>query len=155
MNIKPDAWGRSLWSSLYYIAMGYPDNPTPEEKQAASNLILSLKHLIPCTSCRFNFEKELAQYPFEAQLNNSQDFTNYINTLHNSVAKRLGKHEHTVQEMMDAYINNGIQKSSTSSGCSYWHVVWIVLLVALVSIVCTWAVTRKVMGDQRIMFASQ
>ncbi len=154
MNIKPDAWGRSLWSSLYYIAMGYPNHPSPEEKDAAMQFLLTLKHLIPCTSCRENFEKELIHYPPNAHLDNSKDFTAYINTLHNSVARRLEKPQHTVQEVIDDYMHNGMKHTASSHGCSYWHLVWIISLVALVSVVCTWAVTRKCQ-KQRIIFSSQ
>lgn len=157
VNLKPAVWGNYAWSFLYSVALGYPNNPTPQDKSSAVTMLHSLKNLLPCTSCRVNYENELKTHPPEDQLNCAAEFVNYVNTLQNSVSRRLGQRERTVEEAISTVYNNSsaakLAVSSTNASTSlsnngkvcpsqYWHLVWIVLLVGLVTSVCTWAITR-------------
>lgn len=89
VNISPRIWGKRQWQSLHYIAFGYPEQPTDEQKQAASNLLYSLQYLLPCEKCRNHYAAYIAEHP--PQVNSRTEFAQYINTLHNSVNARLGK----------------------------------------------------------------
>ena len=31
-SIKPNIWGPHGWKFLHYVSLGYPENPTPEDK---------------------------------------------------------------------------------------------------------------------------
>lgn len=161
VNIKPEIWGDPSWSFLYSIALGYPNNPTDEEKQAGLDAIYSLRYLLPCTSCRTNFIKELKKYPPEKAMKDSNSFLQYINTLDNSVSVRLGKNPISLEDAITRLKNRSKNRVSTTSGADgntiivpppppkvcpsqYWHLVWIILLTAVVTAVCTWAVTKSV-----------
>jgi hypothetical protein len=63
MNIDPNIWGPHLWKSLHYITLGYPDNPDELTKNNTKNLFMSLKYVLPCAKCRFNYSQHLEKYP--------------------------------------------------------------------------------------------
>lgn len=51
--IKPCLWGGQLWDSLHYMTLGYPvENPSPEIRDSARELMWSLQWLLPCVLCR-------------------------------------------------------------------------------------------------------
>jgi len=54
-NLLPTVWGPKGWFFLDSIALGYPENPSDDEKLAAKNMINSLQHLLPCYGCRVHF----------------------------------------------------------------------------------------------------
>ena len=89
VNISPKIWGPKTWKSIHYMAFAYPEQPTDEQKQAASNLLYSLQYLLPCEKCRNHYAAYIAQNP--PQVNSRAEFTQYINTLHNHVNGTLGK----------------------------------------------------------------
>ena len=45
-NLNPNIWGPHAWFFLESIAIGYPDNPTKEEKIKAKNFFLLLESLL-------------------------------------------------------------------------------------------------------------
>ena len=134
--------------------MGYPNNPTTDEKDAAASMLRSLLHLLPCSSCRVNYAKELQMYPPEQYLECAEEFVKYINILQNSVASRLDKKQHNIEEAVSEVYQQAIKNNHQEAGrgsksgkvCpnQYWHLIWIVLLVMMVTAVSTWAVTQAV-----------
>lgn len=106
VNLKPSFWGPSAWKFLYTVALGYPSDPTPQEKQAAANLLESLHFLLPCANCRQNVSRELENAPYNDALRNQENFTNYVYMIESSVARRLGKSDFpTLQERLQQIYN--------------------------------------------------
>ena len=53
LGISPNRWGRTFWNTLHYVSLGYPEtNPSPEVREAAYSMLVSLQYLLPCKSCR-------------------------------------------------------------------------------------------------------
>ena len=66
--MDPKIWGPSVWSSLIYIVAELPViNISPEQITALTNLINSLKELLPCPNCRLNFTEFLTQHSVPTQ----------------------------------------------------------------------------------------
>jgi len=70
-NIKPIYWGNKLWLTIYSFIAVYPNNPTQEQIKSIMTFFETLKHLLPCSSCRTSFTKF-----------SSEDDTNIKNVLH-------------------------------------------------------------------------
>ena len=77
----------SIWFFLGLLGRGIPLNPTEERKQHLHEFLLSLGHILPCGSCRDNFDKNLvaAGYDPKVHLRSRQAFSRFINHFHNVV----------------------------------------------------------------------
>lgn len=146
-NLKPQVWGFYAWMFLYSVALGYPNNPTEDEKMAAKNTIQSLRYLLPCHACREHFSKELSTRSLDDALKCSESFVNFLCNLENSVNERIGGPIRTCEESLVRLFNASEKKQKVArmravSSKQYWHLIWIIILVALVSVICTWAIMR-------------
>lgn len=61
-NIDPKLWGKSGWIFLHSITLGYPINPTEEDKNNYKLFFNSLGFVLPCSICRNNFVNSLDKY---------------------------------------------------------------------------------------------
>ena len=59
----PDIWGPHGWRFLHYITLGYPNNPSQEDKNTYRNFINSFKEIIPCGLCKNHFKQNLLKNP--------------------------------------------------------------------------------------------
>ena len=112
-NLTPTIWGPKTWFFLESAAIGYPENPSDDEKLAATNLLKSLEHLLPCHSCRIHYSEFLYNYVKEHTMDsiveNRTSFMQFIVDLHNNVLERTKKPTRTIEEVFmyyrDAYSN--------------------------------------------------
>jgi hypothetical protein len=105
VNLSPTHWGPKTWFFLESAAIGYPSNPTEDEKNSAKNLLLSLKDLLPCLSCRINYANYLEEninYLDDAVKDRDSLF-DFIIKLHNDVRVRNGQKERSVEEVFNYY----------------------------------------------------
>ncbi len=144
-NLKPQVWGKNAWMFLYSVALGYPNDPTNAEKRAAKQMVESLQYMLPCHACRDNFVREIDAAPIDDALKCSDSFVEYLCKLENSVSARTGGPQRTCAQSVSRLFEAPPRKN----GGQYWHLVWIVLLVAAVSVICTWAITRTVLMNNK------
>jgi len=84
-------WGKYLWKSIHYIALGYPDNPTEDQKLEYKTFYLLLKTVIPCKKCRDHYIENLESNPLnDAALKNKNSLIKWTIDLHNLVNQQLG-----------------------------------------------------------------
>lgn len=81
--------GAGTWTFLHTTAATYPQNPTNEQKQHASNLIHAIAELYACKWCREDFKKRITINP--PRLNNREEFSLWLCEEHNVVNEKLGK----------------------------------------------------------------
>ena len=92
-NIKPSWWGSSVWQTIYSIVAVYPQNPDIEQKNAIKNFFISLKHLLPCNSCRESYNKFIEEN--DTNVNNDKNFNSrdnlikFVYSLRNKVNAKL------------------------------------------------------------------
>jgi len=107
INLTPGVWGPKTWFFLDSMAMGYPENPTDDEKLSAKNLILSLKDLLPCWGCRVNYAKYLEDYtktdPLDKIVEKRESLIGFIISLHNDVRERNGDKIISVEDTFKYY----------------------------------------------------
>lgn len=85
-DYHPKLWGSSSWIFLEYTALGYPDNPTEEDKERYSMLYKSLEYTLPCKECRQNFKIHIQETPIENYLKNSNTLFDWVIIMRNKVS---------------------------------------------------------------------
>jgi hypothetical protein len=102
-------WGPAAWNFLHTATFSYPEKPTIEQQYEAERLFVSLKHMLPCASCRDHYESEIAQNPPDTR--SQLSLSNWLVDLHNRVNIRLGKKTIDYKTAKDLY---SLQCSSTN-----------------------------------------
>jgi len=100
-------WGPSLWHYLHTISFNYPVQPTKEHKKYYKELILNMKHTLPCSHCRNNLKKNLRMCPLTTKsLKDRENFSRWMFNLHETVNKMLCKKSNlTYETVRDRYEN--------------------------------------------------
>ena len=84
-------WGKHVWKALHYIALGYPNNPTIQQKEDYKMFYELLKSVLPCKLCSNHYIDHLKQYPLsEDVLKNKDNLLKWTIELHNLVNEQLG-----------------------------------------------------------------
>lgn len=103
--MNPAIWGPYLWRSIHFIALGYPSNPTPRERESYSAFFKSLGNVLPCFKCSLNYEKHLKELPIEPFLANGDLLFRWTVQLHNIVNRETGKPEMHYEDAHAMYKN--------------------------------------------------
>lgn len=82
-------WGPIGWEFLHQVAIGYPNDPSNEERQWALVFLNSVSHILPCVECQHHFQQLLREFPPDVR--NSCTFQTWLFHAHNKVNQRLGK----------------------------------------------------------------
>ena len=67
-HTDPRVWGPDVWRALHYIALGYPDDPSPDQQAAYRAFFTALGPVLPCASCATNYQQHLRDLPVEPAL---------------------------------------------------------------------------------------
>ena len=82
----PNVWGPHGWKFIHYVTLGYPFNPTEEEKNKYRFFFNSLDTIIPCSICGNNYSKHLKIKPLTDDiLNNRNKMIEWGIDMHNLV----------------------------------------------------------------------
>lgn len=103
--MKPN-WGPHLWKSIHYIALGYPENPSREDRQNYKDFFYTLKYIIPCKYCRDHYKDNINDLPnIDMYLDTTVRLFEWTVLLHNKVNLMLNKPEMTLKDAYDLYTN--------------------------------------------------
>jgi len=102
-KINPKLWGPSGWKFLHYIALGYPNSPTDEQKKNYYIFFQNLQNVLPCEKCSVNFKENLKKYPLEESLENTDSLFRWTIDIHNEVNKETGKRIYSYEEVYKEY----------------------------------------------------
>ena len=84
--IGPNVWGPVIWHALHYITLGYPDNPTNDQKQKYKMFFSLLADVIPCSICRNHFSENLINMPLSDEvLKTKESLIKWLIDFHNVV----------------------------------------------------------------------
>jgi hypothetical protein len=104
--MDPKLWGRSLWTSLFSIALGYPVNPTIDDQSNYQRFFEHLKYVLPCDTCKVHYDQHIRSNPIHFYLYNRDVLVDWLVTIHNEVNKSLKKPILTREQVLDKYIYN-------------------------------------------------
>ena len=99
--MDPNIWGPPSWLFLHSVTLNYPQNPTPQDQEDFRIFFDSLKHVLPCPTCKEHYAKNLTLKPIN--LKNRDTLVNWLIDVHNSVNVSNGKRKLPYQEVYDIY----------------------------------------------------
>lgn len=107
INLGPNVWGPYGWKFLHFITIGYPENPSNQDKLNYKNFFQSLGNVIPCPTCAQHYKQHLNMYPLTDNiLSNKKNVINWLIDVHNEVNKTLNKRTYTYEEGIDLILSN-------------------------------------------------
>lgn len=112
MHIPPEVWGPFFWHTLHIVALGYPQEPTYNDKKAAKEFFESLQTLIPCPMCREHYASHMVKLPIGPSLDSRKDLFRWTVDLHNEVNVMLGKRKYSETEVIQFYTRLGARGKS-------------------------------------------
>ena len=109
MHLGPDVWGPHLWKSLHMITMGYPNEPTDEQKKNYRYFFENFHLFIPCSICANNYKQHLIDIPLtNDSLKDKESLAKWVIDIHNLVNKETGKKIYSHEEAL-AHIRNNFE----------------------------------------------
>ena len=118
-NYNPKLWGNCGWQFLHYIALGYSNKPTEENRQHYKNFMMELGYVIPCAECRENFIKHSSEILIDDHLDNSQNLFDWVIKIQN----KTNQHSKTARkkvldsELMKKYYVNEQRRLDSKNCC--------------------------------------
>ena len=107
INLSPVHWGPKTWFFLESAAIAYPVSPTTEQKTSAKNLLLSLRDLLPCETCRINYSNYLSETIsgnyLDDVVKDRDSLMSFIIGVHNDVRVRNGQNGRSVDDVFNYY----------------------------------------------------
>ena len=158
--MDPTVWGKYQWTAIHFTALGYPKNPTENQKKVFFTYFNKiLPEILPCFKCREHLKKTLKEeHPItDKDLVDADTLFAWTVALHNVVNKRLNKPEITLAEAKNIYMyrdnlhealcnkvspgslthvttTEPKQESNTSASYVPWLIVLFVLVALLVCV---------------------
>lgn len=81
--------GRATWKLLHTMTLRFPEQPTPDEREALSSFMYLASRLYPCGECASEFQELLKKFP--PQTSSRRSASLWLCSVHNEVNIRLGK----------------------------------------------------------------
>jgi len=103
--MDPKIWGKHMWASIHFIALGYPQSPSEKEKSDFKHFFENLHKILPCNACSKHLESTIKnELPLHANnLENNNELFKWTVQLHNIVNKRLNKENMSFKEAENIY----------------------------------------------------
>jgi hypothetical protein len=120
--MKTSLWGPSAWTFLHAVSFAYPEDPSPEHKEAALNLFSSLQLLLPCGDCCSHYCSTFQRKDLFAHLDSKNSFSKWLVEFHNQVNRRLKKAEYSYEQAKAYYLNDEAT-CAIQSPCGEDHIV--------------------------------
>lgn len=107
-------WGPHAWRFLHYVSLGYPENPTEEDKINYRNFFISIKNILPCSLCSQHYEENYNMMPLTYEiLSNKELLVRWVIDIHNIVNKSKGKREIPHDEAIQLITNPNHEQNIT------------------------------------------
>lgn len=135
--MKPSSWGKYLWTSIHFIALGYPDNPTEEDVINYKYFFINLWKVIPCYKCSLNYKKHLQELPITNDtLKNRHNLFKWTVDLHNIVNRDLNKSLMNLDEAYSLYSENFTLADTFNNKKQYlYFIIGFIIGILLVSFI--------------------
>lgn len=119
MGLGPDVWGPHGWKFFHFVALGYPKNPTNDDKENYKTFFSIIPNILPCSICSNHYKKNLGKYPLTDEvLSDRISLLNWTIDMHNEVNKINGKkvidYETGLNLVMNNYMSDKINNHQIS-----------------------------------------
>lgn len=147
---SPKIWGKSFWTTLHIAALGYPDNPAPDEMGAYRQFFENFGNILPCKKCMANYRQHLLQLPIAPSLKSRDSLFAWTVKLHNIVNNATGKAEWTNDYAKEFYLSGSYNDCRLSYDAQtlrtdVWRMILICMIIINIVIViyCVLMITRS------------
>lgn len=107
MQLGPNIWGPHLWKALHMISVGYPNEPSDEQKKNYRRFFETLHQIIPCSICSNNYKRHLIDIPITDEvMKNKQTLAKWVIDVHNLVNQEHGKPSMNPDDALLLIFNN-------------------------------------------------
>lgn len=86
-NLNPKAWGPPAWKFLDFVIAGYPEQAMMAEQVNMATFLQSLGDVLPCGTCRRNYEEFLVVSPPELYVSGKEKLFTWVYSLKKSIKK--------------------------------------------------------------------
>jgi hypothetical protein len=156
--MDPSIWGKHGWKFIHFVAQGYPNKPSQEQKLHYKNFLNSIQHILPCSLCNDHYAQNLINNPIDdSVLQNKNSFIDWTVKLHNIVNMQTGKeiipHDKAVNLIVDdsckshkkentEIIKENITKENIENDIDM-NFIFILIIVVLISIYFYYTIIKK------------
>lgn len=92
MTLKPETWGPPFWNTIHFVALGYPESPSEEDKKNMHIFLDSIKHILPCLGCRKGYDSLMKKtYEKNSVLKNRDSLFQWTVLIHSLVNIKKGE----------------------------------------------------------------
>lgn len=106
--MRPDIWGKHLWFSIHFIALGYPQEPSSINVRDYKIYFENFHRMIPCVFCSLGYVQHITERPLDlSDLNDKKSLFKWTVDIHNLVNKKLNKPQMSHEAAWDFYNNPG------------------------------------------------
>ena len=103
-TIGPNVWGPHGWKFMHYVSLGYPQEPTENDKRNYKDFYTSLQNVLPCVTCPGTYQKNLSELPIDNALQSRDSLVKWVIDIHNKVNKETNKRELGYDEAIQLYL---------------------------------------------------
>jgi len=92
-SIPPKIWGKSGWTYLFSVCLGYPKKPTKSDRERYKAFFESMQYVIPCSKCREGYSKDLKTNNIDKYLDSNTKLVTWLIKMVNSTLppnKKIG-----------------------------------------------------------------
>lgn len=112
--MHPRIWGRDMWRTIHFVALGYPvREPDPETIKAYQAYFQVMGSVLPCARCSVHYAEYISTHPVGPSLNARSDLFRWTVDLHNDVNINLGREVWTYEHAYEVYSD---RRFSTGGG---------------------------------------
>ncbi len=99
--MDPRIWGPDVWRAIHHLALGYPLQPTDQDKADYRTFFVALGAVLPCASCAANYQRHLRELPLEPALDQGgRALFEWTVAMHNLVNVESGKPQRTPDQVL-------------------------------------------------------
>ena len=103
----PDVWGPHGWKFIHFVTLGYPNNPSTDDKKKYKKFFELIYTVLPCRLCANHYLENLKINPLSDNvLSNKQELIEWGIKMHNSVNKSHGKRLYNYKDGLAEIIKN-------------------------------------------------
>lgn len=131
-SLNPEIWGNSFWETIHFVAFGYPENPSKEDKEVYTNFYDNLMKVLPCDTCSRSAMKKFMQENLEYIFSSRDRLIEWTHSFHNHVNEKLNKDHLPFDDFKDIYNKKFIENKSVNEPSFLFHNIIIIMLILFI-----------------------
>jgi len=85
-------WGPHGWRFLHYVSLGYPENPTDDDKDNYKQFYYMIRNVLPCSLCSYHYKENYERMPLTDEiLSDKSKLVRWVIDIHNIVNESKNK----------------------------------------------------------------